>query len=128
MSQKSLQSPEVLPPMDASVLPEGIRSSYAMANGLRMHYLEAGYQSPNRPCVVLLHGFPELSYSWRYNMLPLAAQGYHVIAPDQRGYGRTTGWEQGYDIDLHSFGILNLVTDVVELVTILGYRQVQRCV
>ena len=124
----NLQSEGILPPLDSSVLPEGIRSSYTMANGLRVHYLEAGYQTPNRPCVVLLHGFPELAYSWRYNMLPLAEQGFHVIAPDQRGYGRTTGWAQGYDIDLTSFGILNLVTDVVDLVTALGYRQVHAIV
>ena len=128
MSLNTMQSKEVLPPLDSSLLPEGIRSSYMMANGLRVHYLEAGYQTPHRPCVVLLHGFPELAYSWRYNMLPLTAQGFHVIAPDQRGYGRTSGWEQGYDIDLTSFGILNLVTDVVDLVTALGYRQVHAIV
>ena len=124
----NLQSEGILPPLDSSVLPDGIRSSYTMANGLRIHYLEAGYQTPTRPCVVLLHGFPELAYSWRYNMLPLAEQGFHVIAPDQRGYGRTTGWAQGYDIDLTSFGILNLVTDVVDLVTALGYRRVHAIV
>ena len=93
-----------------------------------MHILEAGYETPNRPCVLLLHGFPELAYSWRYNMQPLAAQGFHVVAPDQRGYGRTTGWAQGYDIDLNSFGILNLVTDMVDLITTLGYRQVHAIV
>lgn len=124
----NMQSEGILPPLDSSVLPEGIRSSYTLANGLRIHYLEAGYQTPNRPCVVLLHGFPELAYSWRYNMLSLAAQGFHVIAPDQRGYGRTTGWAKGYDIDLTSFGILNLVTDVVDLVTALGYRRVHAIV
>ena len=64
-----------------------------------MHVLEAGYE-PGRPCVLLLHGFPELAYSWRKVMLPLAAAGYHVIAPDQRGYGRTTGWDADYDGDL----------------------------
>lgn len=113
-----------LPPLDSTVLPDGIRARYVRANGLQMHILEAGFETPNRPCVVLLHGFPELAYSWRKNMLPLAEQGFHVIAPDQRGYGRTTGWAQGYDIDLHSFGILNLVEDVVSLVTALGHRQV----
>src|SRR5687767_15803548 len=55
-----------------------------------MHVLEAG--TPGRPCVLLLHGFPELAYSWRKIMPALAAAGFHVIAPDQRGYGRTTGW------------------------------------
>ena len=50
--------------------------------------------SRRRPALVLLlHGFPELAYSWRKVMPALAAAGYHVIAPDQRGYGRTTGWD-----------------------------------
>src|SRR3954451_922714 len=73
-------------------LPSGIRSRYVDGiNGLRMHVLEAGYESKGRPCLLLLHGFPELAYSWRKVMPPLAAAGYHVLAPDQRGYGRTTG-------------------------------------
>ena len=66
----------------------------------RMHVLEAGYETKGRPCVLLLHGFPELAYSWRKVMPALAAAGYHVIAPDQRGYGRTTGWDADYDGDL----------------------------
>ena len=53
-------------------------------NGLDIHYLESGYESPNRPLIVLLHGFPELSFSWRFVMKPLADQGFHVVAPDQR--------------------------------------------
>ena len=53
-------------------------------------YSGSGYETPGRPAVLLLHGFPELAYSWRKVMLPLASAGYHVIAPDQRGYGRTT--------------------------------------
>lgn len=128
MSQEERLSDCALPPMDATILPAGVRSRYVMVNGLRMHILEAGYETPNRPCVLLLHGFPELAYSWRYSMQPLAAQGFHVVAPDQRGYGRTTGWAQGYDIDLNSFGILNLVTDMVDLITTLGYRQVHAIV
>jgi pimeloyl-ACP methyl ester carboxylesterase len=57
-------------------------------------------------------------------MLPLAAAGYHVVAPDQRGYGRTTGWDANYDGDLFSFRKLNLVRDALALVLALGYRQV----
>ena len=49
--------------------------------------------------------------SWRKVMLPLAAAGYHVIAPDQRGYGRTTGWDSAYDADGDPFRILNMVRD-----------------
>jgi pimeloyl-ACP methyl ester carboxylesterase len=55
-------------------------------------------------------------------MLPLAAAGYHVVAPDQRGYGRTTGWDGSYDGDLGSFRMLNLVRDTLGLLWALGYR------
>src|SRR2546423_8109586 len=83
-------------------LPRGIRSRLVEnINGLTMHVLEAGYEA-GRPCILLLHGFPELAYSWRKVMLPLAAAGFHVIAPDQRGYGRTTGWNGAYDGDIGS--------------------------
>ena len=68
--------------------------------------------------------FPELAYSWRKVMLPLAAAGYHVIAPDQRGYGRTTGWDDSYDADRDPFRILNMVRDAIGLVYALGYRSV----
>ncbi len=106
-------------------LPAGIRSRVVDdINGLRMHVLEAGFETGGRPCVLLLHGFPELAYSWRKVMLPLAAAGYHVIAPDQRGYGRTTGWDPDYDGDLASFGLLNLARDALGLVSALGYRSV----
>jgi pimeloyl-ACP methyl ester carboxylesterase len=89
-----------------------------------MHVLEAGFETQDRPCVLLLHGFPELSFSWRKVMAPLAAAGYHVIAPDQRGYGRTTGWDARYDGDLASFRLLNLVRDALGLVSAFGYRSV----
>lgn len=106
-------------------LPEGIRSrTIAGINGLTMHFLEAGFEQPGRPCVLLLHGFPELAYSWRKVMLPLALAGYHVVAPDQRGYGRTTGWDDRYDGDLGSFRFINLVRDALGLVRALGYRSV----
>lgn len=106
-------------------LPEGIRSrTVPDINGLTMHVLEAGFEDAGRPCVVLLHGFPELAYSWRNVMLPLAAAGFHVVAPDQRGYGRTTGWDDRYDGDIDSFRMPNLVRDVIGLVFALGYRSV----
>ena len=106
-------------------LPPGIRSRFVDGiNGLTMHVLEAGFEGKDRPCVLLLHGFPELAYSWRKVMLPIAAAGYHVIAPDQRGYGRTTGWDGSYDGDVDSFRILNLVRDVMGLVSAFGYQSV----
>ena len=106
-------------------LPAGIRSRYVEnINGLRMHVLEAGFETSGRPCLLLLHGFPELAFSWRKVMPQLAQAGYHVIAPDQRGYGRTTGWDANYDGDLNSFRLLNLVRDALGLVSAFGYRSV----
>ena len=111
-----------LPPLDAAVLPEGVRSRFVDGiNGLRMHILEAGHEGPGRPLVLLLHGFPELAYSWRKIIPPLAAAGFHVVAPDQRGYGRTTGWDPDYDGDLASFRMLNLARDTLGLTAALGH-------
>jgi pimeloyl-ACP methyl ester carboxylesterase len=110
-------------------LPPGIRARFVDSiNGLRMHVLEAGFETKGRPCVLLLHGFPELAYSWRKVMPRLAAAGYHVIAPDQRGYGRTTGWDADYDGDLRSFRLLNLVRDALGLVSAFGYRSIDAVV
>jgi pimeloyl-ACP methyl ester carboxylesterase len=103
-------------PLKDNTLPKGIRGRFVEAvNGLEMHVLEAGYDAAHRPVVLLLHGFPELAYSWRKVMVPIAEAGYHVIAPDQRGYGRTTGWEPGYDVDLRPFNMVNLTRDIVAL-------------
>ncbi|MBM4091937.1 MAG: alpha/beta hydrolase [Planctomycetes bacterium] len=112
-------------PYAEGVLPSGVRSRFVDGiNGLRMHVLEAGYESGTRPCVLLLHGFPELAYSWRKIMVPLATAGFHVLAPDQRGYGRTTGWDGDYDGDLASFRRLNIVRDALGLVFAFGHRTV----
>src|SRR5580704_10652856 len=114
-----------LPAYGNDTIPAGIRSRHiANVNGMTVHILEAGYGAPGRPAVLLLHGFPELAYSWRKVMLSLAAAGYHVIAPDQRGYGRTTGWDGAYDADPDPFRIFNMVRDATALVFALGYRQV----
>ncbi len=111
--------------LETATLPAGIRSRFVDGiNGLRIHILEAGFETRGRPCVLLLHGFPELAYSWRKVMLPLAEAGYHVVAPDQRGYGRTTGWDGNYDGDLPSFRMLNIVRDALGLISALGYRSV----
>jgi pimeloyl-ACP methyl ester carboxylesterase len=115
----------MIEPLSTPTLPRGIRARFVdNINGLRMHVLEAGFEEKGRPCLLLLHGFPELAYSWRKVMVPLAAAGYHVVAPDLRGYGRTTGWDGDYDGDLGSFRMLNTVRDIVGLVSALGYRSV----
>ncbi len=114
-----------VPPLASVVLPPGIRARHIDGiNGLRMHVLEAGFEEAGRPLILLLHGFPELAYSWRKVMLPLAAAGFHVVAPDQRGYGRTLGWSAAYDQDLRQFSMLSLARDAMALVFALGHHSV----
>lgn len=108
-----------------TTIPIGIRSRLVTGvNGITMHALEAGFETPNRAAVLLIHGFPELGYSWRHVMLPLAKAGYHVIAPDQRGYGRSDGTEVTFDQDLAPFSTLNRVRDMMALINALGHRSV----
>lgn len=108
-------------------LPDGIRARIvAGVNGLEMHVLEAG--AADAPVLLLLHGFPELAYSWRKVMPGLAAAGFRVIAPDQRGYGRTTGWSTAYDADLAPFRMPNLVRDQLALLHALRIPRVHAVV
>jgi epoxide hydrolase 4 len=65
-----------------------------ITNGIRMHYVTQG----SGPLIVLLHGFPEFWYSWRFQISFLAEHGYAVIAPDLRGYNDTDKPRKGYDV------------------------------
>ena len=108
-------------------LPPGIRSSFIdNGNGLSMHVLEAG--RAGQPPVLLLHGFPELAYSWRKVMPALADDGYHVIAPDQRGYGLSTGWDADYHGDLASFRFINLLRDILGLLSAMDIERIEMLV
>jgi len=112
-------------PYEPGVLPPGVRSRFVdNNNGCIMHVLEAGHERPGRPCVLLLHGFPELAYSWRKQLPFLAALGFHVVAPDLRGYGRSGGADVRYDDDLLPYGFVNRVADAVGLVKALGHEHV----
>ena len=105
------------------LLPAGVESrQIETAQGLSVHFLEAG--RADCPTLLLLHGFPELAFSWRKVMPALAEAGYRVIAPDQRGYGRTTGWAAGYDVDLAPYRMPSLVLDQLALLSALEIGEV----
>ncbi|MBP1688089.1 MAG: alpha/beta hydrolase [Deltaproteobacteria bacterium] len=86
---------------------------FVETNGIRMHVAEAG----EGPLVLLCHGFPESWYSWRHQIRCLADAGYHVVAPDQRGYGQTDA-----PPDFRSYTLLHLVGDLVGLLDAIGER------
>ena len=83
-----------------------------MTNGIRMHYVTQGAG----PLIVLLHGFPEFWYSWRYQLPVLAEQGYRVVALDLRGYNDTDKPRTGYDV-------ATLLRDIQGLMHGLGYAK-----
>ena len=88
---------------------KGIRSrNIKNVNGLDMHILEAGYETLDKPLVLLLHGFPELAFSWRKIIGPLADKGFYVVAPDLRGYGKTLGGKNDYKDDISEYEMSNL--------------------
>src|SRR5271170_2707973 len=108
-----------------ATLPSGIRSRRIDTNNrVVLHTLEAGFESPGRPCVVLLHGFPELAYTWRNQMLPLARAGYYVVAPDARGYGLSASVPVAHSDSLVPYSMFNRVSDVLGLVRALGQESV----
>src|SRR4051812_4732669 len=74
-----------------------VRSRYVIANGIRLFCLEAG--PADGPVVLLLHGFPELAYSWRHQVSALGDGGFHVVAPDLPGYGRSDKPDVVYDCE-----------------------------
>ena len=93
-----------------------IRHRTIATNGINMHVAEAGPQ--NGQLVVLCHGFPESWYSWRHQLKALGDAGYHVVAPDQRGYGQTDAPEEN-----DAYTQFHLVGDVVGLVAAFGEKQ-----
>jgi pimeloyl-ACP methyl ester carboxylesterase len=106
-----------------ALLPPRVESHQVeTSQGLSVHYLEAG--AAGDPVLLLLHGFPELAFSWRKVMPGLATAGYRVIAPDQRGYGRTTGWAPGYEVDLEPYRMSSLVLDQLALLSALNIKRV----
>ena len=98
--------------MVASPIGHQIRERVAFVNGVELHVLEAGDRSD--PTVLLCHGFPEGAHSWRHQMPALAAAGYHVLAPDQRGYGASSAPSaiEDYDIVELTGDVAGLLDDV----------------
>jgi pimeloyl-ACP methyl ester carboxylesterase len=86
------------------------RHNYATVNGVRLHYAEVG----SGPLVILLHGFPQCWYEWRY-VIPRLAEHFHVIAPDMRGYN-----ESDKPPGIASYTIENLTQDIASLIETLG--------
>jgi pimeloyl-ACP methyl ester carboxylesterase len=90
----------------------GITQRRVATNGIELNVAEAG----KGPLVLLLHGFPESWYSWRHQFKPLADAGYHVVAPDMRGYGKSDKPEA-----IAAYNQVEVVNDIVGLVPALGY-------
>ncbi len=101
----------------AAAQPAGLRDikhRRIHTNGIGMHIAEQG----SGPLVLLCHGFPESWYSWRHQIAPVANAGFHVVAPDMRGYGQTDA-----PPEVASYTIMHLVGDMVGLVAALGEKQ-----
>lgn len=94
---------------------EGIGHKMVNANGISMHVAEKG----EGPVVLFLHGFPELWYTWRHQILALSSLGYHAVAPDLRGYGDTEA-----PTAITSYSCMHIVGDLVALIDSLGVEQV----
>ena len=91
-----------------------LRHRQVQVGDLSMHIAEAG----SGPLVLLCHGFPECWYSWRHQLTALAEAGYHAVAPDMRGYGRTDAPER-----IEAYSMLHLVGDLTGLLGTLGQKQ-----
>lgn len=124
MSTSSKSTIDALPWLP---LPPGINEDYVDCTascGLRFHVLTAG--EPGKPLILFCHGYPELAFSWRKVLPKVAEAGYYCVAMDQRGYGRTTGWDDRpfAEVDMNQFTTTNLVRDLICLTYNLGYEEV----
>jgi epoxide hydrolase 4 len=94
-----------------------LESVFFQNGGVRLHAVAAG--AKDAPVIVLLHGFPEFWYSWRRQIEPLAAAGFRVMVPDQRGYNQSSK-PRG----VRSYSLKELTSDVIAIADQLGQRQI----
>jgi len=92
----------------------GISQRRVATNGIELNIAEQG----EGPLVLLLHGFPESWYSWRHQFAPLAQAGYHAVAPDMRGYGKSDKPDA-----IEAYNQVEVVNDIIGLIPALGYEQ-----
>jgi pimeloyl-ACP methyl ester carboxylesterase len=90
-----------------------IRQRRIATNGIELNIAEQG----EGPLILLIHGFPESWYSWRHQFAPLAAAGYHVVAPDMRGYGKSDK-----PTEIERYNQVEVVNDVIGLISALGHE------
>ncbi|KAJ4966130.1 hypothetical protein NE237_017979 [Protea cynaroides] len=93
---------------------EGVEQRVVSVNGIKLHLAEKG----QGPVVLLLHGFPELWYSWRHQIIALASHGYRAVAPDLRGFGDTDA-----PSSLTNYTVFHIVGDLIALIDLLGQDQ-----
>lgn len=93
-----------------------VRHETIHVNSVDLSVRESG--DPGSPLIVLAHGFPETSHSWRHQMAPLADAGYHVVAPDQRGYGHSS-----VPRDVAAYGTDQLSADLIGLAEHYGHER-----
>ena len=93
----------------------GITERRVETNGISLNIAEAGEGSA--PLVLMLHGFPESWYSWRHQFKPLAEAGFHAVAPDMRGYGKSDK-----PADITAYNQVEVVNDIIGLIPALGYE------
>lgn len=87
-------------------IPPGARDGYVITNGIRLYFLEQG----TGPLVLMCHGFPELSYAWRHQLQPLADAGFHAVAVDLPGYGRSDKPDVHYDMEWVNACLAGVIT------------------
>jgi pimeloyl-ACP methyl ester carboxylesterase len=97
------------------MIPAGVSQRRVASNGIELNIAEQG--ADHDKLVLLLHGFPESWYSWRHQFAPLAAAGYHAVAPDMRGYGNS---DRPQAID--AYNQVEVVNDIIGLIPALGYE------